>query len=482
MTSAEKGMLSVLAACAVCLPLLFGLSLEWSAWLWVPLAVVLLVLVWVTHNLLDNGVRVPAHPTFSPPTQSYPVAEPPPPAPEPEPVPYEQTSFKDVSLPSAVADYEFTLSGTVWWRPGNNPNRAAHASLAALAIDAVVNRARPVVASAPPSQYSLMQHRLNGILGLEQPDPADMLQVSASQLSLQISDEDRQRLRALAKVRKDEEVWEHQRNYEINKRNYLREDVLRDTGHAIVWWLSKKDEDIQGTVDLIGPLAQLSASAHNRAVEPLFQPFLAAPDGEHRLVSSHTIFSSSDSDTANDGAPAPNTPSRNVAEIFRELATAASVAPSSPKYELLAERTTSSLRAAGASEAAAAMQQRHNTLDHQPASPTAPRAESAGPSEQAPLGLPITQAASDTGPPRGSVVADPAVTSVMPTRTTVDEPTETPPAVGAPETRTVTGGAPDDTIIGAGATFPAAPWPTKAPADRDNGGHTPDGDRSPPPF
>ncbi|MGH3870444.1 MAG: hypothetical protein ACRDSR_02850 [Pseudonocardiaceae bacterium] len=53
---------------------------------------------------------------------------------------------------------------------------------------------------------------------------------------------------------------EHEHDHERRKRDYLRDDVLQNTGSAITWWLARKDNDVEDTVRLIGALAQLSAA------------------------------------------------------------------------------------------------------------------------------------------------------------------------------------------------------------------------------
>ncbi|HEX4722180.1 MAG TPA: hypothetical protein VH333_06665, partial [Pseudonocardiaceae bacterium] len=58
---------------------------------------------------------------------------------------------------------------------------------------------------------------------------------------------------------------------------YLGEDVLKNTGSAVVWWLAraKDDMDVRAAVDLIGALRQLSAAANNSEVPELALPPIA---------------------------------------------------------------------------------------------------------------------------------------------------------------------------------------------------------------
>ncbi|MGC5563671.1 hypothetical protein ACPYPG_12580 [Streptomyces sp. FR-108] len=61
----------------------------------------------------------------------------------------------------------------------------------------------------------------------------------AENLQLVLVQQDQERLDKLADVRKDEEAWVHQRKYEQSRRRYLGEDVLKNTGSAVVWWLTR---------------------------------------------------------------------------------------------------------------------------------------------------------------------------------------------------------------------------------------------------
>lgn len=77
---------------------------------------------------------------------------------------------------------------------------------------------------------------------------------------------DQERLDGLAGVRKDQAVWEHQRKYERSTHKYLGEDVLKDTGSAVVWWLAKNDEQVERTVEDLGMLARLTSAVNDTDV------------------------------------------------------------------------------------------------------------------------------------------------------------------------------------------------------------------------
>ncbi|MBC2876713.1 hypothetical protein H7K43_16920 [Streptomyces sp. TYQ1024] len=107
------------------------------------------------------------------------------------------------------------------------------------------------------------------------PDPTGYLEAMAENVSLTLLDQDRERLDRLAKVRKDKAVWEHQRTYEQSKRQYLGEDVLKDTGSAVVWWLAKNDEHVEKTVADLALLARLASAANDTDIPERLQNLLA---------------------------------------------------------------------------------------------------------------------------------------------------------------------------------------------------------------
>ncbi|MGW2374371.1 hypothetical protein [Kitasatospora sp. NPDC001683] len=187
-----------------------------------------------------------------------------------------------MALPSLVPDYDFLFSATVWWRPVRNATGLVHADPAGLAVETVLARAREVTEQEVPGRLDLVQHRLNGVLGAQSQDLSGLVEAMGGRVELRLSEDDRHRLGKLSEVRKTEEVWEHERRYEQSKRAYLGGDVLKSPGDAVVWWLARHDDRIQDAVDLIGPLAQLSAAANNEAVSELYEHLVpgAFPDDE----------------------------------------------------------------------------------------------------------------------------------------------------------------------------------------------------------
>ncbi|HEV8557157.1 MAG TPA: hypothetical protein VGR06_12265 [Actinophytocola sp.] len=243
----------------VLLLIVVGLIAGWATWLLITIPTMLVVVV-----ILTEFLAMPAPP---PPPLPPPVVLPPPPPPTPPPPLYQQVKIGSVALPSAVADYDFLFSATVNWRGLGHQ----HGSPAGVAADLIVARAREAVAHEPPDRHSLAQANLNGLLGQVTRDRADQVEAWATEVWLTLSQQDMERLQKMADVRKDEEVWEHQRRWERSKRVYLGEEVLKTPGSAVVWWLSRKDDEIEGAVNLIGHLARLSATAHDAEVPEPFR-------------------------------------------------------------------------------------------------------------------------------------------------------------------------------------------------------------------
>jgi len=243
---------------------ILGLSAGWPLWAWPTMTALLLVVGVVTHRLL------------APAPEAFPralLAEPD----LPEPVRQEHR-VAHVALPSSVTDYDFSFSATVRWLVLDAPEDAPYVNPAGLAVDAVLQRARVVTAQQPPHRSAFTQHQLDGALATMRADATGRVMAMAQDVTLGLPEPDRERLAKLAGVRKDEDVWEHERNYERNKRTYLGEDVLKDTGSAVVWWLSRNETEIEGAVDRIGLLAQLSAAANNDEVAPPFEHLVSVPN------------------------------------------------------------------------------------------------------------------------------------------------------------------------------------------------------------
>ncbi|WP_063771957.1 hypothetical protein [Kitasatospora mediocidica] len=182
-----------------------------------------------------------------------------------------------VALPSGRDDYDFVFSATVRWSVTGAASDEPIVNPGGLAVDAVLERARAITEKRDPVRASLVQHELNGVLGLMRPDATGYLQAMAEAVTLTLSDRDHERLEKLAAVRKDKAVWEHERTYERSRREYLGEDVLKDTGSAVVWWLARNEDRVDKTVEDLGLLAQLSSAANNMDVPAQYRHMVPQP-------------------------------------------------------------------------------------------------------------------------------------------------------------------------------------------------------------
>jgi hypothetical protein len=72
-------------------------------------------------------------------------------------------------------------------------------------------------------------------------------------------------------------LWEHERRWEQSRRAYLGEDVLKDAGSTVVWWLARNDDHVERTVKDLGLLAQLSSAANNKDVPERYQHLVPFP-------------------------------------------------------------------------------------------------------------------------------------------------------------------------------------------------------------
>jgi hypothetical protein len=271
MTSQNKVVAATVAGVAVIAVIVLGVSLHWPAA--VTILVVLVVGAVAALAYLGGTRRRPGPHQQHVLVSSTPVVEPPPAV--------NILSVQGVNLASAWADYEFTFDATVYWRSVGGPSATSHLRPGALAVDTIIRRAAQVAASEPPTMHIRLQHRLLDALGVVDGDPAGRIEAWADQVRTTVSPADLERLQMMADLRKNKAVWELRRGEECDKREYLTQDVLKSTGSALVWWLSRNESNVTGAVDLIGTMARLSAAAKNEDVPDLFRHLLpsdALPD------------------------------------------------------------------------------------------------------------------------------------------------------------------------------------------------------------
>ncbi|WP_326809157.1 MULTISPECIES: hypothetical protein [unclassified Streptomyces] len=339
---------------------ILSLVQRWPLWIWPASLAALAGAAWLLGKALA--------PRPDPFAREY--------APEPDlPIPPPERRAQDVqevAVASSLPDYDFLFSATVRWCPLPAPSHAPVVSPAGLAVSAVLERAEALTKKLPPHRSSLAQHQLNGALGTMLSDPTGRVEVMAENVALTLAEADSQRLTRLSTVRKEEAVWEHERKHECDKRAYLGEDVLKNTGSAVVWWLARNEDQIKRAVDDIGVLAQLSSAANNDDVPERFQhmvPFpVPQPDPEPEPVpaghfgngffdgapgnNGHATASTSTSASTSASAHDEPAPPPSAADLFNDLLTHVGVPSEDGRTAVLARNFGEALHAMGEAEAA----------------------------------------------------------------------------------------------------------------------------------
>src|SRR3954454_20398110 len=172
---------SLLTAAAIVLVLyVVSLVVGLPSWAAVVLTVVLLVLLAVVWKQPDEPRPVVARPTSAPSVV----------LPDPEPVfsgPPSRT-VADVRLPSASPDFQFSFSAVVQWSTVLTGSR--HADLGAVAVHALLERARALTVRQQVTEESLNQHRLAALLGEPALDEKGQVRTWATEVRLRLPDAD----------------------------------------------------------------------------------------------------------------------------------------------------------------------------------------------------------------------------------------------------------------------------------------------------
>ncbi|MEW2572505.1 hypothetical protein [Streptomyces sp. NPDC047070] len=338
MSSGHKAMTLFVTVLLGLILVILGLCADWPLWAWPTAVALLLVIARGTHRVL------------TPKREAFPREF----GPDPDlqfPEPHRQEQrIAHVALPSSVPDYDFSFSATVRWLVVDATHDAPYINPAGLAVEAVLQRARALTAHQSPNRSAFVQYQLDGVLGTMHPDSSGRVMAMAQDVSLGLPELDRERLVKLSNVRKDEDVWEHERNYERSKRAYLGDDVLKDPGTAVVWWLSRNEQEVEGAVDRIGLLARLSAAANNENVAPVFEHLVSPPvapyaeaNGGRHASTGWQWTPGSDTPASSNGA-APDSSSGSLDSLDSFLAWFG-FAPGDPDLVLFAERLTNLARA-----------------------------------------------------------------------------------------------------------------------------------------
>ncbi len=170
----------------------------------------------------------------------------------------------DVRLPSASPDFQFSFSAIVQWSTVLSGSR--HADLGAVAVDALLDRARALTVRQQVTEESLNQHRLAALLGEPALDEKGQVRSWATEVRLRLPDADQKHLQHLAALHRREQTTLLERRMEQDKRAYLKDDVFATPGSAAVWWMVNHPGEVETALGLLDTLAELSAAANDLPV------------------------------------------------------------------------------------------------------------------------------------------------------------------------------------------------------------------------
>ncbi len=253
----------------------------------------------------------PAEPTAAPFTADEPETTVPTPA---EAALAPQSSITEASepgSPAAEAPVGHAPSGQDEEQPNGDTGGGWHADLGALATAAAAASAAEIVLGSAAVDAGTTKQRLAAELGWPRTDSSGTVRWCAQDVDLQPADpDDADRLRTQSQLRKQVQIWQQEREHELNVRRYLGEDVLTTTGSALVWWLARHLDDVRGAIGMIGDLSKLSAMSQDRE-----DPGRAggAPSLHHRRSSAPTAVAASGrmspqrSTSWNGSSPGPTT-------------------------------------------------------------------------------------------------------------------------------------------------------------------------------
>ncbi|MFI6830716.1 hypothetical protein ACIBG5_26700 [Kribbella sp. NPDC050241] len=245
---------SLLTAAAIVLVLyVVSLVVGLPSWAAVVLTVVLLVLLAVVWKQPDEPRPAVARPTPAPSVV----------LPDPDPVfsgPPSRT-VADIRLPSASPDFQFSFSAVVQWSTVLSGSR--HTDLGAVAVHALLERARALTATQQVTEESLNQHRLAATLGEPALDEKEQVRCWATEIRLRLPDADQKHLQHLAALHRREQTTLLERRMEQDKRTYLKDDVFATPGSAALWWLVNHPGEVETALGLLDTLAELSAAAND---------------------------------------------------------------------------------------------------------------------------------------------------------------------------------------------------------------------------
>ncbi len=263
--NSRLGTLSFLSGLIAAVLIVLSVALGWPSWVWLLLPTLLAgALLWAISR--PRKAEKPPAAYGQRPDAPDPPAEP----------PYYERVVEGVPVSSAVPDFPFLFSGTVGWQPVAGANAASHANPSSLAVTSVLQRVQSATAAEHPSRSGSLQYWLEGALGTPVIDGSGLVTAFATRVRLTLRPADQQGLDELDALYKSLAASERYRQHERELRAYLGEDVLHTTGSAVVWWLARHEDEVERAVDMMGPLACLSAVANGEEV-PESLRYLCAP-------------------------------------------------------------------------------------------------------------------------------------------------------------------------------------------------------------
>lgn len=316
---------------AVTVALFVGLLdiVRWPTWVALPIAVVIAVAGLLLTALRSSSPALPAAP--NPVTMT---------ASSPRPAEYQSQTVADVIVPSCRPDYGYLFSATVHWQPlGASPHDDAE-GLGDLAVTEIVRRARELTQRSDPADRSLIWMDVVTTLADTRPDTRGRMRAKATAIQLTIPEQDQQRLDRLAALRKEEEVYDHQRRSERGKREYLSTDVLKDPGAGVVWWLARNESEPAKAAASIGVFTELYHAVNG-----------IVPSNGKASFNASAAYSGS-AEAADNGEGAPDQRTASHAARFDAFTSALGFAPGTQQHRLLNDQVASLV--AGQGQAAVA--------------------------------------------------------------------------------------------------------------------------------
>ncbi|MBX9399342.1 hypothetical protein K4749_38775 [Streptomyces sp. TRM72054] len=261
--------------------------LGWPDWMWFPLTAVVAGSLLLDMYLRNGRGRAAPEDEEAPDITEF-STEP----------PYLETTVVDVPVPSGLAEYPFLFSSTVRWRTDTDPLVTSHGNPGALAVASVLRRVEQYTEAEHPSRADFLCHWLEGLLGRPVQDETGTVTAYANDVRLHLRKEDRNHLEELEEHRRNIGSWEQQREYERSRRAYFGEDVLRSPGSAVVWWLSRHEDEIERATDLIGPLSCLAAAANDSEIPDPYLHLLGGQASPGSVESPNGLDHPQDTDAA----------------------------------------------------------------------------------------------------------------------------------------------------------------------------------------